>query len=75
MSKGAPTAMTLIGYSLLWTVLFFIVWVFSIALFLAGRWLIASVVIMLAVVGFFRHGASITRRAREALRRSGRQSQ
>jgi hypothetical protein len=46
LNSDIPTGKTYLGFVITWAVLLFIVWLLTIALFGAGLWLIAALVIL-----------------------------
>lgn len=65
--SNIPTGRTYLGFTLAWTVLFFLVYLICIALFAAGRWGIGLLTILLTVCGFVRHSVLLGKRAKRGL--------
>ncbi|MBB4361444.1 protein-S-isoprenylcysteine O-methyltransferase Ste14 [Bradyrhizobium sp. CIR18] len=56
------------GYWLLWLVAGFVVWLFSIALFWSGHWIIGVMAILATIAVYFRHGMAIAKQRERWLR-------
>ncbi|MDA9546141.1 hypothetical protein ACM43_17260 [Bradyrhizobium sp. CCBAU 45321] len=63
-----PDFPSYIGYLLLWLVAGFVVWLFIIALFGSGHWIIGVIVILATIALYFRHGRAIAKRRERRLR-------
>ncbi|WP_156952147.1 hypothetical protein [Bradyrhizobium sp. WSM1743] len=63
-----PDFPSYIGYWLLWLVAGFVVWLFSIALFWSGHWIIGVIVILATIALYFRHGRAIAKQRERWLR-------
>lgn len=54
-----PDYPSYIGYWFLWLVAGFVVWLFSIALFWSGHWIIGVIAILATIALYFRQGRAI----------------
>jgi predicted ABC-type exoprotein transport system permease subunit len=62
-----PTGRTYLGFVLMWTIVLFLVFLFCVALFGAGRWIAGLLTILLTVYGLVRHSLWIGKRAKWGL--------
>jgi hypothetical protein len=62
-----PTGRTCLGFVLTWTIVLFLVFLFCVALFGAGRWIAGLLTILLTVYGLVRHSLRIGKRAKRGL--------
>ncbi len=65
--SNIPTGRTYLGFVLTWTVLLCLVFLFCVALFAAGRWIVGLLTILLTVYGLVRHSARIGKGAKRGL--------
>jgi hypothetical protein len=56
-----PDFPSYMGYWLLWIVVGFVVFLFCIALFLSGHWIICATTILATIILYFRHGMGIAK--------------
>lgn len=63
-----PDYPSYIGYWFLWLVAGFVVWLFSIALFWSGHWIIGVIAILATIALYFRHGMAIAKQRERRLR-------
>lgn len=63
-----PDFPSYIGYWLLWLVVGFVVWLFSIALFWSGHWITGGIAILATIALYFRHGMAIAKQRERWLR-------
>lgn len=65
--SNIPTGRTYLGFTLVWTIVTFFVFLLCIAIFAAGHWIAGLFIVFLTAYFYVRHCIAIGKRARRGL--------